>query len=398
MAINDFKNIENINLNLASTAQLLDSKDLTIFKTGAKNITDFGMSENDVIEFRVYDLGNNLLEQTDYGNVRYIAKQDLPKYLISEPDQQTGESILTIDVETLLNEGGFGNGEFNVIINFLKNYVGTNNTKQRVWIHEVSPSRNEIRIVPLAGDDKVQHRYNAFMDDGVEFKDNVNVIVNAIDAAQTMISDSIDNYLKQQYGEGWLKSIRNDFKLGTDAQYTALKNNIFATFKKNVFTDLSKLDKNEFYGNTELSNIITNNIQLAVELLTKDLVYVEYPQVVKQALQQNQDNQILQSLLDTNIVTKSNLTQLDKLKIIANTGSISQPLVDTTPQPTASVIYTPTPAIQTPAPELPSNVIGGGNEGVISGGGGSTNANTGMNYLNDAINWIQNGAQDTHFE
>ena len=289
MAINDFKNIENINLNLASTAQLLDSKDLTIFKTGAKNITDFGMSENDVIEFRVYDLGNNLLEQTDYGNVRYIAKQDLPKYLISEPDQQTGESILTIDVETLLNEGGFGNGEFNVIINFLKNYVGTNNTKQRVWIHEVSPSRNEIRIVPLAGDDKVQHRYNAFMDDGVEFKDNVNVIVNAIDAAQTMISDSIDNCLKQQYGEGWLKSVRNDFKLGTDPQYTALKNDIYTTFKKNVLTDISKLNQNEFYGNTELSNIITNNIQLAVELLTKDLVYVEYPQVVKQALQQNQD-------------------------------------------------------------------------------------------------------------
>ncbi len=33
MAINDFKNIENINLNLDSTAQLVDSKDLAIFKT-----------------------------------------------------------------------------------------------------------------------------------------------------------------------------------------------------------------------------------------------------------------------------------------------------------------------------------------------------------------------------
>ena len=81
MAINDFKNIENINLNLASTAQLLDSKDLTIFKTGAKNITDFGMSENDVIEFRVYDISNNLLEQINGAKVDYIHKDNFPKYL-----------------------------------------------------------------------------------------------------------------------------------------------------------------------------------------------------------------------------------------------------------------------------------------------------------------------------
>ena len=131
MAINDFKNIESINLNLDSTAQLVDSKDLTIFKTGAKNITDFGMSKNDVIEFRVYDISNNLLEQTNGIKVRYIHKNDLPKYLKSDVDPQTQELIYDIDVEKLIREAGYGNGEFKVSFNFLKNYVGTENKKQR---------------------------------------------------------------------------------------------------------------------------------------------------------------------------------------------------------------------------------------------------------------------------
>ena len=149
MAINDFKNIENINLNLDSTAQLVESKDLKIFKTGAKNIIDFGMSKNDVIEFRVYDISNNLLEQTGGIKVRYIHKDDLSKYLKSDIDAQTQELIYDIDIEKLIREAGYGNGEFKVSFNFLKNYVGNEDKQQRVWIHEISPSRSEIRIMSL---------------------------------------------------------------------------------------------------------------------------------------------------------------------------------------------------------------------------------------------------------
>ena len=68
------KNIENINLNLDSTGQLVNSKDLNIFKQGVKNVTDFGMSKNDVIEFRVYDISDNLLVQLNGETVDYIHK------------------------------------------------------------------------------------------------------------------------------------------------------------------------------------------------------------------------------------------------------------------------------------------------------------------------------------
>ena len=123
MAINDFKNIENINLNLDSTAQLVESKDLAIFKTSAKNITDFGMSSNDVIEFRIYDISNNLLEQTGGNSVRYIHKNDMSKYLKSEIDSKTQEKIYDIDVEKLIRESGHENGEYKVAFNFLKNHL-----------------------------------------------------------------------------------------------------------------------------------------------------------------------------------------------------------------------------------------------------------------------------------
>ena len=125
MAINDFKNIENINLNLDSTAQLVDSKDLAIFKTSAKNNTDFGMSENDVIEFRIYDISNNLLEQTGGKSIRHIHKNDISKYLKSEIDSKTQEKVYDIDVEKLVRESGYENGEYKVAFNFLKNHLGT---------------------------------------------------------------------------------------------------------------------------------------------------------------------------------------------------------------------------------------------------------------------------------
>ena len=64
MAIKDFKNIEKINQELESTAQLIKPADLNIFKTTAKRVDDFGLSKNDAIEFRLYDISNNLLEQT----------------------------------------------------------------------------------------------------------------------------------------------------------------------------------------------------------------------------------------------------------------------------------------------------------------------------------------------
>jgi|688.fasta_scaffold19640_2 hypothetical protein len=345
MSIKDFKNIENINLNLDSTAQLVSSKDLNVFKTIAKNVTDFGMSKNDVIEFRLYDLANNLLQQTNGVTVRYIHKDNLTKYLKSDIDPLTQEKVFDIDVEKLVNDAGYGNGEFNVVFNFVKNYIGLDDKKQRVWIHEISPSRTEIRIQPLITTDVVQNnkitaRYNSFIDNALELRENLDLIQKQIDSIQLQISDLIDNYLIKEYGKNWLNVVKRDFKFGNDSQYKAFKEKIFTDFKKSLYNQFEgkeyilgnsnygqlssqPIDLDEFYNVQQVGQLLTNRLSDSIDYNMKNITFVDYPQDIKDVINTKVDNQLLQSLITTTVTATSNLTQNDKLKGLDKTITIT---------------------------------------------------------------------------
>ena len=395
MALNDFKNIENINLNLDTTAQLLNSKDLNIFKTSISNVTDFGMSKNDVIEFRVYDIGNNLLEQTGGKTINYIHKDNLPKYLKSSIDSKTQEKIFEIDVEKLVKEAGYGNGEFKVVFNFLKNYVGNENQKQKVWIHEVSPSRTEIRIQPLITNDEnqnrqIQRRYTSFMDGAAELRENVINIKNQIDKVELQISELIDKYFIEKHGQKWLDVVKADFKFLTDSQYKLFKQKIFADFKTSVFAQLdgkefklgnpnfnkqvtTPLDLDEYLTPIEINALVNSRLIEAIDYNMSNVTYKDYPQAIKDIINQKKDLQVLQNLLDTTTITKSNLTQTQKLgkvnkdvKITPNT-----PIVEIIDEPILKKIDPPVvePPIKViPTPDVivvPREPVGGGFTGEI---------------------------------
>ena len=395
MALNDFKNIENINLNLDTTAQLLNSKDLNIFKTSISNVTDFGMSKNDVIEFRVYDIGNNLLEQTGGKTINYIHKDNLPKYLKSSIDSKTQEKIFEIDVEKLVKEAGYGNGEFKVVFNFLKNYVGNENQKQKVWIHEVSPSRTEIRIQPLITNDEnqnrqIQRRYTSFMDGAAELRENVINIKNQIDKVELQISDLIDKYFIEKHCQKWLDVVKADFKFLTDSQYKLFKQKIFTDFKTSVFAQLdgkefklgnpnfnkqvtTPLDLDEYLTPIEINALVNSRLIEAIDYNMSNVTYKDYPQAIKDIINQKKDLQVLQNLLDTTTITKSNLTQTQKLgkvnkdvKITPNT-----PIVEIIDEPILKKIDPPVvePPIKViPTPDVivvPREPVGGGFTGEI---------------------------------
>ena len=369
MAINDFKNIENINLNLDATAQLVSSKDLTIFKTGAKNITDFGMSKNDVIEFRVYDISNNLLQQTGGISVRYIHKDDLPKYLLSTTDPTTQELIYNIDVEKLIREAGYGNGQFKVSFNFLKNYLGNEDKKQRVWIHEISPSRTEIRVMPLLGNDNnlnqhITTRYNAFLDKSPELVDALTMIESTLDSFQNSISDIIDSYLISTHGQVWLDKVIADYQFN-NLTYTSFKQKIYSDFRNLVYDAIqTNLDLNEYYSISELYTLIDSKLAESIEYNASFILQYDIPQIVKDYTQTKTDSQVLQSLLNTSYTTTSNLTQNDKL------GTIKQASVtiDTKPAIKEDVL-TPVQIAQPITVEAPTPVYSGGGGG--NGGGGN---------------------------
>jgi hypothetical protein len=394
MAIQDFKNIENINLNLDSTAQLVESKDLKIFKTGAKNIIDFGMSKNDVIEFRIYDISNNLLEQTGGINVRYIHKDDLPKYLKSDIDTITQEKIFDIDVEKLVREAGYGNGQFKISFNFLKNYLGNEDKKQRVWIHEISPSRSEIRVMPLLGNDAnlnshITNRYNGFLQKANELRENVIIIENAIDSIKNQISDLIDNYFVSTHGQVWLDIVLRDYKFNS-INYTAFKQKIFNDFDNSVHYQLegnefnitsanygkkaiTPFDIDEFYTTNDILNMLTSRLSEAIDYNASAIAQYDIPQIVSDYTKTKSDSQILQSLLDTNYTQKSNLTQNNKLGTIKKASVI----IDTTPIEKKKVPV----IIPTPEPELiPTLERNPDPTPILSGGGGSGGSDMGNIY------------------
>jgi hypothetical protein len=329
MAIKDFKNIEKINQELESTAQLIKPADLNIFKTTAKRVADFGLSKNDAIEFRLYDISNNLLEQTGGLKVRYIHKAELPIYLKDSLDTTTGEKIFEIDIEKLIFEAGYGNGEFRVGFAFVKNYVGNENQKKKVWIHEVSPSRTEIRILPLLGVDKainndLQDRYFSFMDNVSEFRQSYKKIQSFLDKIELNISTLIDNYFVSTFGPKYIEVINKDFVFGGSEGYTNFKNKIYSDFRKSVFNEIdgkqfklgasdygqqikTAFDLDDFVSTSEFKLIIQNRLHNSIEYNMQFIRKKEYTLAIKQASGQYRPSATLQSLLNTGYNSVTNI-------------------------------------------------------------------------------------------
>jgi hypothetical protein len=148
MSITKYSNFEDINKNIENEGKFLQYDDLFIVTKGEIEDTDFGECKYDVMEVSVYDINNNLLPQKSGNNVAYIKTGDIKNYMYNVTNT-VGKKEFAIDIETLLNKLGFTNGILKVNINFVRNRVGSENELTRVWIQEISPSREEIRILPL---------------------------------------------------------------------------------------------------------------------------------------------------------------------------------------------------------------------------------------------------------
>lgn len=344
MAIKDFKNIEKINQELEQTAQLIKPADLNIFKTKAKRVSDFGLSKNDAIEFRLYDISNNLLEQTNGVKVRYIHKDELPKYLRDSLDTTTGEKIFEIDVEKLVFEAGYGNGEFRVSFAFVKNYVGNENQKKRVWIHEVSPSRTEIRVLPLLGADTtinadLQDRYDSFMGNVSEFRYSYKKIETILDSIEVNISSLMDDYFIKTFGDKYISVINTDFMFGGAEGYTNFKNKVYSDFRVSVMHEIDgnefrlgnpaygqktkqPIDLDDFVSTKEFRLILTNRLHDSIDYNMQFIRKKEYPISVKQASGQYQPSATLQSLLNTGYTAITKIqSQPDMGGVVGNTSN-----------------------------------------------------------------------------
>ena len=152
MSIKKYTNFENINLKTENEGKFLNKEDIFIVTKNEIEGTEFGECKYDIMEVAVYDINNNLLPHKSGRNVAYIKTNDIKNYLYNITNV-TGLKEFAINIEKLLEDLGFTNGILKVNINFVRNSVGSDDILNRVWIHEISPSREEVRIIPLKTSD-----------------------------------------------------------------------------------------------------------------------------------------------------------------------------------------------------------------------------------------------------
>lgn len=235
MSIKKYTNFESINNNNQNTGQFLEDKDLFIVSKNESQTSEFGNTPYDVMEVSVYDINNNLLPQKSGNNVAYIKSTDIKNYIYNITNS-VGKNEVAINVEKLLNDLGFTNGILKVNLNFVRNRVGSENDLTKIWIQEISPSREEIRIVPLKTKDENINKINvnqfknlkALTKDFAYYKSSILNVINSFD---NNFLSKIDDYLIAQYGKDYINVLKKDFGVNDFENY---KKRIFSNFKDAV--------------------------------------------------------------------------------------------------------------------------------------------------------------------
>ena len=167
----DFKNIEE------KKGYRVDKKDREIFEREVRRGI-FGLDVGDLIEFIVYDSNDNALPQessngkpvryisyTDVNIKKYFSKADKTKFNLKRNNAEE----FFIDVEKLIKEAGYSQGVFKTSVALLNRRLGSEDRMfDRACIHEISPSRTEVRVLPVIDESTgkpntdLDSRYNTF--------------------------------------------------------------------------------------------------------------------------------------------------------------------------------------------------------------------------------------------
>ena len=368
MSIRKYTNFDSINSNSTNEGQFLLADDLFIVTKNEKQETEFGECKYDVMEVSVYDINNILLPQKSGKNVAYIKKNSIGSYMYSLTNT-LGKKELAINIEKLLNDLGFTNGILKVNINFVRSRVGSENELERVWIHEISPSREEVRIIPLktnspeinATNTKQFLNLNNLNRDFKYYKKN---ILDGLDAFERTSLQSIDNALTAKFGNDFQSVLKKDFGL---SNFNVFKSKIFTDFRDSVnhwlnnknydiaqstfgspsekrFDDCDQYDFN--YLLNEIKNILNNSIAFNIKTLNRRVVKYEKLPVEFAVEEVRKQVENLLELYDTKVEVVRNVYS-PELAPVSFLGA-----TDVEPPTPVEVIPPQPPALQ-PPPKIP---------------------------------------------
>jgi hypothetical protein len=235
MAIKKYTNFDGINSNSTNEGQFIQADDLFIVSKNEIEEADFGECRYDVMEVSIYDVNNVLLPNKTGNKVAYIKTGDIKNYMYNVTNT-VGQKELAIDAEKLLNDLGFTNGILKINMNFVRYRVGSENDLERVWIHEISPSREEIRIIPLKTKDvkineKTTKEFNNLSNLRKDFKYYKKNILDSLNSFENTFLESIDTSLTSKFGNDFFNILKKDFGL---SRFDNFRKKIYDDFKTSV--------------------------------------------------------------------------------------------------------------------------------------------------------------------
>jgi len=379
MSITKYTNFEQIDSRKENKGNFLLKDDLFIVSKTEIEEADFGDCKHDVMEVSIYDVNNVLLPNKTGNNVAYIKPNDIKNYMYDIVNKG-GQKELAINVEKLLNDLGFTNGILKVNINFVRNKIGTDNDLTRVWIQEISPSREEVRILPLKTKDTeinkvTNNEFKNIHNLSKDFKYYKKNILDALDKFEAGSLSVIDDSLVAKFGNDFRSVLRKDFGL---RDLDIFHKRIFDNFRDSIknwannryydvsqttfgkpseirFENCGQYDFNMLLG--EIQSILNNCIQFNTKALQRRQVDIK--QLPKEFAIVELRKQIQNNLetFSTKIDIKRNIYMPNKVDVTV-TGTNELPPIKTTKEvvitePDLTPIPPPKPKI---APEPPKEI------------------------------------------
>lgn len=373
MSITKYSNFDEINNKTQNEGRYLQSEDLFIVSKNELDETDFGECKYDVMEVSVYDINNNILPHKSGKNIAYIRTGDIKNYLYVLNNKQ-GFPEMAIDAEKLLNELGFTNGILKLNINFVRNKVGSDNELTRVWIQEISPSREEIRIIPLKTKDETinvitTYEFKNIHNLSKDFKYYKRSILDALDKFESDSLTTIDDALVAKFGNDFRETMRKDFGL---RDLDTFNKRIFTNFRDSIknwlnnrYYDISEsnfgkpseirfLDCEQYSFQTlmsDISNILNNCISYNIKTLKRRVIdYTNLPKEFQIVELRKQIKDNLASF-QTNVDIKRNVFVPEKVDLRVK-GTTELAPIRTVTKVEVPVVATPPPVIPIPRPKV----------------------------------------------
>lgn len=301
MAIKSFKEI------IKNKGYRINSKDREIFEKGTLQ-SFFGFSDSDMIEFILYDANDNQLPQGDDGKqVRYIklSSENINDYILI-PEGTLFQALefpkeYFIDIERLINEAGYNNGIFKTQITLLNKRIGTDSQNEKLWIKEISPSRLEVKLLPIQNSaskktDLLQ-RFNIFVE-GTGFRDDVLPYIGKF--IETINPSEIDSFIINTYGEKWYKKMVSEFGVSGFDRLMAQIYSKFSEAMKNEFSNrVSSINDINFGKPKKVSASIGYNKKDVFKIAQKILIECIERYLPKRAIQtQTQVDEVFDESFD----------------------------------------------------------------------------------------------------